>query len=98
MTESTHIIPSLAISTGHLDPTTAAQMQHGETFDIGDVLVFEYGYVLFTAAIEAMLDTKSNTVPVCLSKIAEIAAEKDCRIIVLDRDADLYEGLEDYDW
>lgn len=77
----------LVISTAHITEETASYIE-----DAG-VLTDEYGHVLWTNTLGNLSKHAKD-----LAGIYSLAKSLDCKLVNIDRDGPVYEGLEVYDW
>jgi hypothetical protein len=89
MTEGTYeIYRTLTLSTAHI---TNAVTQFIENEDIAS-FNSEFGYIIYTEYSDDL------DYPEELKRVLELAREKDCAFLRLDRDGPVIEDLPSYDW
>jgi len=92
MSEKAHIENMLVLSTGHTPPTMTAEMPDFGALRNTD---HEYGWIVFVASVDL---EDLGEIPIWIRPIWALARERDCSIILFDRDADRIPYFKLYDW
>ena len=74
------IVKTLELSTAHITQSDNELLAVEKEMSIA---YFEYGFFIFTPALEDMLHYSES-----MKKVVKYANENDCRFIILDRDAE----------
>ena len=88
MTSSLEIRKILFLSTAHLDPDSGQQANPQWAS-----MTSEYGFLVYVGTNWVLREA-----PECVQRAAEVARRNGCEYICFDRDADIIDELETWEW